>query len=265
MKMYIATKERLIKDDFGLKDVLSKYVNLVMESKIPVALNINGEAFLLNYVETLIGPTVVGFINQEISLELIKVYLDNMLLKMHSFPQFMIELSKLIDNWKGKMVVGLLSAEKDEIRFNYRSQLSKMASQVINLGEKDLYVFPMEYISVHENVKLAMSCSCFDVLEAIRQAFIVDRYANFRGLCTYKDLYDTEISVSLDEKDVDNIYARLTSQDLKEFGEKTTLSLQEAYGIEKSLEEKYWLFFNMGIECYLYTVGLKNWQGKVQR
>lgn len=265
MKIYIATKERLIRDDFGLKDVFSKYSELVLESRIPVALNINGETFLLNYVETLIGPAVVGFVNQEISLELIKVYLDNMLLKTHSFPQFMIELSKMIDNWKGKMVIGLLSAEKDEIRFNYRSQLSKMASQVINLGEKDLYVFPTEHISVHENVKLAMSCSCSDVLDAIRQAFIIDRYANFCGLHTYEDLQDLEIFVDLDEKDVNNIHARLISQDLKEFSEKTTLSLQEAYRIEKSLEEKYWLFFNMGIECYLYTVGLRNWQRKVQK
>lgn len=265
MKIFVATKEELIRDDLGLKDVFSKYIGLVLESQIPVALDVNGETFLLNYVDTFVGPTVVGLANQGISLESIKIYLDKMLLEKHFFPKFMIEIDSLIDNWKGKMMVGLLSADEDEIRFSYRKELNKIASQIINLGDKDLYVFPTEHISVHKNVKLAMSNNCSETLNAIRQVFIVDRYANFTGLCTYKELQNLEIRIDLDENDIRMIHTRLISQDLQEFSEKAELSLQQAYKIEKSLEEKYWLFFNVGIECYLYAVGLRNWSKKVQK
>ncbi len=263
MRIFATTKEELIKDDLGLKDVLSKYVGLVFESRIPVALDVSGETVSLNYVDTLVGPAVVGFTSEEISLELIKTYLDKVLLERHSFPKFMVDISNLIDSWKGKMSVGILSAEKDEIRFGYRKELSKIASQIINLSGKDLYVFPTEHISVHKDVKLALSSNSSEVLGAIRQAFIVDRYVSNSGLCTYKALQDLEVHVDIEEEDVKLVQLRLISQDLKEFGEKAGLSLRQAYRTEKLLEEKYWLFFNVGIDCYLYTTGLRNWSRKV--
>lgn len=264
MKIFATTKEELIKDDLGLKGVLSKYVGLVFESRIPVALDVNGESVLLNCVDTLVGPVVVGLASQEMSLELVKTYLDKVLLERHSFPKFMIEIGNMIDSWKGKMLCGVLSAEKDETRFNYRKELGKIASQIINLSEKDLYVFPTEHVYVHKDVKLALSSSCSTFLDAIRQAFVVDRYVKAPGLCTYKTLQDLETHVDLEEKDVDTIQMRLISQDLKEFSEKAGLSLQEAYRTERLLEEKYWLFFNVGIDCYLYTTGLRNRSRKVQ-
>ncbi len=264
MKIYAATEERLIRDDLGLKDVLAKYHKLVLESQIPVALNLNGQTLLLNYVDTLIGPAVVGFVDQQVSLELLRMYLDNLLLQEHVFPSFMVELSNLVHSWKGKMTVGLLSAQKDEIRFDYRAKLGRISSQIINLGDKDLYVFPTDQVSVHKDVKLAMSCSCRQILDAIRQAFVVDRYVDSEGLCTYQDLQNSEICVNFDENDINMIHKRLLSRNLKEFSEKAEFSLQEAYRVEKSLEEKYWLFFDIGIECHLYVTGLKNWQRKVQ-
>ncbi|HOK82707.1 MAG TPA: DUF4940 domain-containing protein [Pseudothermotoga sp.] len=264
MRIYATTKDRLIRDDFEMKDILSKYVQLVLESQVPVSLNLDNRPILLSYVETLLGPTVVGFVDQETSLELVQVYLNNILLQSHTYPSFMIELASLVEKWKGKIVAGLLSAQEDAIRLNCRTKLGTIASQIINIGSKDLYIFPAEHIYIHTDAKLAMSDSSSKALDAIRKAFVVDRYADFKGLCSYRNLQDAELCVKLDEEDVSLIHARVVSQDLKEFAERTGLALDEAYKVERSLEEKYWLFFNIGIECYLYAIGLKNRQGKVQ-
>ncbi|MEJ5229995.1 MAG: DUF4940 domain-containing protein [Pseudothermotoga sp.] len=265
MRIYAATNDRVIVDTLGLKENLTKYVELVLQSKVPIALKVGDEILSLNCVDTLLGPTVVGLIKEEFFTEPIIEYLNGIILQSDLLPKFMIELSNSIGEWKGKILLGLLSTDRQEIRFAYREKLSKVAIAVLSLNDKDLYVFATEEISVGKDIKLAMSCKCPKALEAIRQVFVVDRYGDFTGLCSYKDLYSVELTVEIDDEDVCLVSSRLSSRSLKEFAEKAKLSLKAAYEIQRSLEEKYWLSFDVGIDNHLYAVGLRNWQRKVSK
>ncbi|MGJ8454837.1 DUF4940 domain-containing protein [Pseudothermotoga sp. U03pept] len=265
MRIYAATSDRVIVDSLELKEDLSKYVELVLQSKVPIALKVGDEILSLSCVDTILGPTVVGFIREEFFAEPIIEYLNGIILQSDLLPNFMVQLSKSIGEWRGKISLGLLSTDRQEVRFEYREKLSKVTIKILSLDDKDLYVFATEEISVGKNVKLAMSSKCSKTLQAIREAFVVDRYGDFTGLCSYRDLYNVELSVELDDDDAGLISSRLSSQSVKEFAERMKLPLHDAYKVQRSLEEKYWLLFDIGIDSYLYAVGLRNWQGKVSK
>ncbi|GAB4308871.1 DUF4940 domain-containing protein [Pseudothermotoga sp.] len=263
MKITAITQKSVIIDELGIKDELKKFSEIVIESKIPVSVKLSGKNLLLIYVDTFLGPAVVAFEKDIIPVELLKNYLNQICLKAIPYGNLLTEISRVISPWKGQKMVGILFTQENEARLKYREQLSKIALNIVNLGEKDLYVLATNYLNIDKSAKFSLSSPSENMIESLRQAFVVDRYVSESGILNYQDIPKYRVNVRIDPKDIDFISDRVSSTDLFQLSQRRKISVQSAYNQERLIESKYWLRFDMGVDCFLYACGLRESQGRV--
>lgn len=256
MRCVIVSDEKILRDDLGLGNELMNYAQLVLQSGTVVSLRIHGLDIDLVPLETIAGKLVLGVTKGEPLTETVRCYVNQLLLNEKRWPETVERLSAQIEPWRGRRLVGLLFAEDFAHRCAYREKLSSLAITVINIGERDLYVFSTDLLPTVSRAKLSVSSPCEDPREAVRQALVVQRYVVGVGTHFYERLFEYNLSVEIDERDAEIVRQRLLSSNLQDFANRLNTSLSDAFLIQKRLEEKYLLRFDVGLECHVLASAL---------
>ncbi|WP_448516199.1 DUF4940 domain-containing protein [Pseudothermotoga sp.] len=256
MRCVLANAEGIIKDDIGIGSELVDYVRLVLQSNTAVSVRSRGLDILLTPIETIAGRLVLGLLKDEPFNDAVRCFVDQLLLSERRWPTIVEELAKQIDAWRGKRYVGLLHAKDFTQRYVARERLSSVAIGTLNVGEHDLYVFSTILLPTLSNVKLCVSTACEDPKEAVRQALLLDRYVVGEGTFFYERMFEYELNVKVEDSDAEIIAQRLISYDLQNFAGRLNVSPSEAFRLQRELEDKYLLRFNVGLECHAYVQGL---------
>lgn len=256
MRCIIASDEEVIRDDLGIAKELLNYVHLVLQSDTAVSVRSNGIDVLLTPIDTVMGKLVLGLLKDEPLIEATRYYINQFLLSVKKWPSIVEKLVNHLDPWQGKRYVGLLFAEELGKRYAAREKLVSLALSVVNVGEHDLYVFSTDLLPSITDVKLCVSSLCEDPKEATRQALLIERYAQGQGVFFYENLCEYNVSIHIEPSDTRAVHHRLLSPNLEDFAKKMNLTLKEALQLQRALEEKYLLGFDIGVECHLYALGL---------
>jgi len=256
MRCVLANAEGIIKDDIGIGNELVDYVRLVLQSNTAVSVRSYGLDILLTPIETVAGRLVLGVPKDEPLNDAVRCFVDQLLLSERRWPAIVEGLAKQIDAWRGKRYVGLLHAKDFTQRYAARERLGSVTIGTLNVGEHDLYVFSTILLPTLSNVKLSVSNACEDPKEAIRQALLLDRYVMGEGTFFYERLFEYELNVKIDDSDLETIVHRLISSDLQSFAKRLNVSPSEAFRLQRDLEDKYLLRFDVGLECHAYARGL---------
>lgn len=256
MRCIIASDEGIIRDDLGIAKELSNYVHLVLQSDTAVSVRSNDIDVLLTPIDTVMGKLVLGLLRDEPLIEATRYYVNQFLLSVKKWPSIVEKLASYLNPWQGKRYVGLLSAEELGKRFVAREKLVPLALNVVNVGERDLYVFSTELLPPITDAKLCVSSLCEDPKEATRQALLVERYVRGQGVFFYENLCEYDVSIHIEPPDMRVVHHRLFSSNLEDFAKKMNLTLKDALQLQRVLEEKYLLNFDIGAECHLYALAL---------
>ncbi len=258
MNLYIATPNNVLRNDFGFRFEESPILSAIYSCDVPVSIMIGNKQFLFMKMNSVAGPIIVGFDKDEIPVEIIKDYVERIVISKKTYPDEILKISQFVEDWKGERIVGILQVNDLTERMNQRMQLSKFATHVVNLGSKDLYVFPNSDLLIDSDSRLSLSMPLNDKLEAIRQACVVDRYASFHGLMSYNRLLYHDVLVEIDEHDIPFIEGKLLHHDLSQLAKKFGVSLQEVYRRQQEIEQRYWLFFDNTVDQFLYLRGISS-------
>jgi len=256
MRCVLANAEGIIRDDIGIGNEMLDYVRLVLQSNTSVSVRSRGQEILLTCIETVAGRLVLGLLKDESLGDAVRCYVDQLLLSERRWPDSVEQLASQIDAWRGKRYVGLLRAMDFAQRYAARERLSSVAIGTLNVGEHDLYIFSTNVLPALLNAKLCVSSACEDPREAIREALLLDRYVVGEGTFFYERLFEYELNVKIDDSDLETIAQRLISKDLRIFATRLNTSLTEAFQLQRELEDKYLLRFDIGLECHAYARGL---------
>lgn len=256
MRCVIVSAEKILRDDLGLGNELLNYAQLVVQSGTVVSVRIRGLDIDLIPLETIAGQLVLGVTKGEPLTETVRCYVNQLLLNEKRWPEIVERLSAQIEPWRGRRLVGLLFTEDFAHRYAYREKLNSLAITIVNIGEYDLYVFSTDLLPAVSRAKLSVSALCEDPREAVRQAFLVQRYVAGEGTHFYDRLFEYDLNVRIDDQDVEIVRQRLLSSNLQDFANQLNTSLSDAFLLQKRLEEKYLLRFDVGLECHVLASAL---------
>ncbi len=265
MNLYISLHGEILRDDFGLDFEKYPILSAAFECDVPISFTINDKQLLLVKFDSIVGPVVVGIEKDEIPMELIRNYVERTVLERRRYPREIAEIAQLLESWKGERTVGVLDAGDFETRINWRNRFSQLATQVVNIGKKDLYVFPSTCVLTEAKVRFCLSSPCTEKFEAVRQALVVDRYVRFDGVVSYDQLLYHDAEVEVEQDDLIFVEKRLLHHDLEKLSKHLKIPVQETYKRQLEVEQKYWLFFGSALDEYLYCLGVKSKARRWQR